>query len=295
MPQSKPGTALITGTSGIGFEVARALHAEGWAIILAGRNRAKGTFARDKILAGPGSGLVDFLPLDLGNLASIKNSSDVLLARGQAINLLINNAAVTAGSKRELTNDGFELQIGTNYLGYFALTGRLLPLLTRSPSRVVSVTSLSAKSGSFDPEDFFMMDHYNPLQAYARSKLALLTFALELQRRSVECGWGILSCAVHPGLSPTDIMKGAIPSEKRREMLNRLYVLIGHSPAKAAAVVAYAAASDKVEGGCQYGPSGLFGTRGSPKRVSIVKAAKDAVAARWLWSTSQNLTGNAFP
>ncbi|GAA0318432.1 SDR family oxidoreductase [Sphingomonas oligophenolica] len=289
-------TALVTGTGGIGFEVARALHSKGWAILLAGRDNERGTAACDRIAAEPGDGRVHFVPLDLANLASVANLANLLKAREQRLDVLVNNAGVTAGPVRQSTSDGFESQIGTNYLGHFALTGQLLPLLTRSSApRVVSVTSLSSKSGVLDFEDFTMETRYNPIQAYSRSKLALLTFSLELQRRSLEQGWRVLSCAAHPGLSPTGILRGAIPSEGRRGAIQKLYKWIGHPPAAAAGSVVFAASSDEAEGGLQYGPSGLFGTKGKPKSVGVNKHARDLEAARRLWSMSQDLTGSPFP
>ena len=123
-----------------------------------------------------------------------------------SLDLLINNAGVMALPRRQVTADGFEMQFGTNHLGHFALTARLLPLLRlASAPRVVSVSSLAHRTGSIDFGDLQGERHYSPWKAYGQSKLACLMFALELQRRSDAAGWKLISIAAHPGFARTNL------------------------------------------------------------------------------------------
>ena len=160
---------------------------------------------------------------------------------------------------------------------------------------MVSVNGLSAGSGTLDFDDFLMARRFNPMRAYARSKLALTLFAVELQRRSDEAGWGLLSCAAHPGLSPTGILAGAIASERRRSLVYKLHGIVGHPPGKAAASIVYAATSDAAEPGRFYGPAGFGQLRGPPRQVRCARAHRDLQEASRLWEMSQTLTSHPFP
>src|SRR5216683_2697690 len=144
--------------------------------------------------------------LDLASLASIEAFADRLLTRDQPINTFINNAGIMTPPTRHLTTDGFELQLGTNYLGHFALTGRLLPLLRKAgSSRVVTLSSLTNRIATINFDDLQSEHRYRPQRAYGQSKLATLMFAMELNRRSLRSGWGIRSNAAHPGATLTNL------------------------------------------------------------------------------------------
>src|SRR5713226_1876745 len=200
--------AVVTGTGGLGYETALVLAQHGAEVILAGRNETKGCDATRKILAlAPGAN-VQFQLLDLADLASVTAFSTRLVAENRPVDLLINNAGVMTPPSRRTTVDGFELQFGTNYLGHFALTAQLLPLLQRgSAPRVVEVSSGAHRlGGAIHFDDLQWERGYKPWAAYAQSKLAMLMFALELQRRSDAARWGLMSNAAHPGYARTELI-----------------------------------------------------------------------------------------
>src|SRR6201996_1939638 len=189
--------AIITGAnSGLGFGLARRLSAAGADVVMAIRNRAKGEAAIEEIRANVPDAKLTIKPLDLSSLASVAALGELLNADGRPIDILINNAGVMTPPERDTTTDGFELQFGSNHLGHFALTAHLLPLLRAAHSpRVVSLSSLAARQGQIHFGDPQFEKSYTPMQAYGQSKLAVLMFARELDRRSKEAGWGIISNA----------------------------------------------------------------------------------------------------
>src|SRR5258708_4362776 len=201
IPDQTGTLAVVTGAnSGIGFGVSQRLAAAGTMVILAVRNTDKGNQAAQAIRAASPEAQVVVEPLDLASLASIEGFADRVLTRDQPINTFINNAGIMTPPTRHLTTDGFELQLGTNYLGHFALTGRLLPLLRKAgSSRVVTLSSLTNRIATINFDDLQSEHRYRPQRAYGQSKLATLMFAMELNRRSLRSGWGIRSNAAHPG------------------------------------------------------------------------------------------------
>jgi NAD(P)-dependent dehydrogenase (short-subunit alcohol dehydrogenase family) len=207
VPDLSGKLAVITGSnSGLGFGLARRLSAAGADVVMAIRNRAKGEAAIDEIRATVPDAKLTIKPLDLSSLAGVAALGEQLNADGRPIDILINNAGVMTPPKRDTTTDGFELQFGSNHLGHFALTAHLLPLLRAADSpRVVSLSSLAARqSGRIHFDDLQFEKSYAPMQAYGQSKLAVLMFARELDRRSREAGWGIVSTAAHPVLTKTN-------------------------------------------------------------------------------------------
>jgi NAD(P)-dependent dehydrogenase (short-subunit alcohol dehydrogenase family) len=208
IPHKNNGLAVITGsTEGIGYEDALALSSAGWSVIMMGRNAQKGADAMAKILQINPKAKVSFEKIDLADLSSIKSFSSKMIARDEAINLLINNAGVMTPPNRLETVDGFELQFGTNHIGHFALTAQLLPLLRKaSNARVVTVSSIANRSGAINFDDLQSTTSYVPGKAYSQAKIANLMFALELQRQSNKHGWGITSIASHPGVSRTNLL-----------------------------------------------------------------------------------------
>src|SRR6266849_2690519 len=206
IPSQLGRTAVVTGaTGGLGYETALALAKAGAEVILTGRDDAKGQSAIDKISREVTDARVSYQHLDLASLASVADFAQRMHAR-QSVDLLINNAGVMALPRRQTTADGFEMQFGTNHLGHFALTARLMPLLRRaSGPRVVSLSSLAHRTGFIDFDDLQGARVYSPWKAYGQSKLATLMFALELQRRSDAAGWNLISNAAHPGFARTGL------------------------------------------------------------------------------------------
>lgn len=295
IPSQQGRSALITGTGGLGYECALALARAGAKVTIAGRNAVKGNDAVETIRRAAPDASVEFEPLDLANIDSIKALGTRLRARRQSLDLLINNAAVMAPPGRKTTDDGFESQFGTNYLGHFILTGQVLPLLRRSRNaRVVTLSSIASRSGKIDFDDLQAQRTYKPLGVYAQSKLACLMFALELQRRSDAGGWSLTSVAAHPGVSRTDLLhNGAGPGSAMGLMRTYLWFLF-QPAAQGAWPVLFAATSPDVRGGAYYGPDKLAETRGSPTLAKIPPQALDASVAARLWEVSERLSAATF-
>ena len=249
IPQ-RAGLAIITGsTEGIGFEDALALSSAGWNVIMTGRNAQKGANAISKIHRIDPKAKLSFENIDLANLSSIKDFAQRMNSKGQAIDLLINNAGVMTPPKRLETVDGFELQFGTNHLSHFALTAQLLPLLRDSPyARVVTVSSVANRAGSINFDDLQSISSYSPSKAYNQSKLANLMFALELQRQSEKHGWGITSIASHPGVSRTNLLITGAGRWSVSGMMRTLLPFLFQPPAQGALPTLYAATSPDAKG-----------------------------------------------
>jgi NAD(P)-dependent dehydrogenase (short-subunit alcohol dehydrogenase family) len=212
----------------------------------------------------------------------------------QSLDLLINNAGVMALPRRQTTADGFEMQFGTNYLGHFALTARLMPLLRgASGPRVVNVSSLAHRTGLIDFGDLQGARLYSPWKAYGQSKLACLIFALELQRRSDAAGWNLTSIAAHPGFARTNLFAGG-PGGLVSLATDFAAPFFGHSAADGARPILFAATSPNAKPGAYYGPGGFSELRGAPATALIMPQARDAAAAARLWEVSAKLTNTAF-
>lgn len=297
---SQTGTlAVITGTGGLGYETALVLAQKGAEVIVAGRNDAKGRTAIEKIQSLHPGAKVRFERVDLASLASVATFADRLTSEGRGIDLLINNAGVMALATRQTTADGFEMQLGTNYLGHFALTAQVLPLLRQaSHPRVVELSSGAHHRGAIHFDDLQLVRSYSAWKAYAQSKLAMLMFALELQRQSDANGWGLMSNAAHPGFARTDLIANGPAANRRGGLLMRVQELISplisQSATAGALPTLYAATSPNAQPGGYYGPDGLAEMRGAPKVARIAAQAQDKVAAARLWQVSEQLTGVTF-
>jgi NAD(P)-dependent dehydrogenase (short-subunit alcohol dehydrogenase family) len=198
--------------------------------------------------------------------------------------------------RREETRDGLERQLATNYLGHFALTGLLLPSIRPgASSRIVTVASLAHRSGRLAFDDLQLRRAYAPQGAYRRSKLAMLMFGLELDRRLRAAGAPILSIPVHPGLARTEIFRrGDRAGPVQRWAGRAIFRLIGQSAAQGALPSLFALTSPDARGGTYYGPDGIWEARGHPKVADIAAHALDPSDARRLWSVSEDLTGITF-
>ena len=294
IPSQATKLAVVTGaTGGLGYETALGLAQAGAEVILAGRNEAKGADAVRRILTVAPGAKVRFGMVDLASLASVAAFAKDLLAQSRPIDILANNAAVMATPTRQTTADGFELQLGTNYLSHFALTAWLLPLLVHGgQTRVVQVSSLAHRQGKIHFDDLQLERGYTPWKAYTQSKLAMLIFALELQKRSDANGWGLISNAAHPGYARTDIIANGPGADSLQAKLHRLIgPLFSHSSAAGALPTLYAATAPEARPAGYYGPAGFYEMKGPVAASFIAATAKDEIVARRLWEISEQLTG----
>lgn len=295
IPSQQGRTAVVTGAGGLGFEDARALARAGAEVILASRDPAKGDAAVAQIREEITHARIRFEVLDLASLASIASFAGRLGGQLESLDLLINNAGVMDPPKRQVTADGFELQFGTNFLGHFALTGRLLPLLRKaSRPRVVTVSSIAARIGAIDFADLNAKQTYDARAAYAQSKLACLMFALELQRRSEAGGWGVASLAAHPGVSRTELLFNAPGGGSSAAGFRRFAWFLFQPVPQGALPTLYAATALIAKGGEYYGPHGFAELRGRPSAAKIPPRALDKPAAARLWQISEDMTKVRF-
>lgn len=296
IPPLRNRSAVITGTGGLGLQTALELARAGAEVIIAGRNPRKGDEAISAILGKVPSASVRFEQVDLASLWSIEDFANRLRNQRTSLDLLINNAAVMMPPKRLDTMDGFELQFGTNYLGHFALTARLMPLLsTGNDPRVVTLSSIAARDGGIRFSDLQSERNYNPMAAYAQSKLACLIFAFELQRRSDAGKWGVSSIAAHPGISRTDLLHNGPGRASIHGLLRTFLWFLFQPVAQGALPTLFAATSPQAHGGGYYGPAGFGETRGAPADAAIPAQALDIDSASSLWETSARLAGVSFP
>jgi NAD(P)-dependent dehydrogenase (short-subunit alcohol dehydrogenase family) len=299
VPDQRGRTAIVSGAnSGIGLEAAAALAARGAHVILACRDAAKAKDARDEIERRHGAVSVEIRALDLASLASVRAFADGVLEDHPRVDLLVNNAGVMAIPRRS-TADGFEMQLGTNHLGHFALTGLLFERLRATPgSRVVTVSSTMHRPGRIHFDDLQLERAYRKWVAYAQSKLANLLFAYELDRRLRRTGAEVASVAAHPGYAATNLQTVGARME-RRAFLERFYEFGNRILAQPAAMGAlptlYAATASGVASGDYLGPSGFAELWGAPRKVASSARSRDETSARRLWEVSESLTGVRFP
>jgi len=293
LPDQSGRIAIVTGAnSGLGLITARELARAGAEVVLACRNAEKGEAAVCAIGDAAPHARVTLRPLDLGNLASVREFASRFASEHDRLDLLINNAGVMAAPRR-LTDDGFESQFGTNHLAHFALTGLLVDRMTSEGARVVTVSSGMHRVGRIRFDDLHGERKYGRWSAYGQSKLANLLFAFELDRRLRAAGSPVKSVAAHPGYAATNLQSAAVPAHERFFM-SITNVVFAQSAEMGALPTLYAAAAPDVEGGAYIGPGGLFEQRGHPARVDSAPASKDEEAARRLWDVSEELTGVRF-
>lgn len=294
IPSQHGRRAVVTGTGGLGYEDALQLARAGAEVIIAGRNRAKGDDAVQSIRQAVAAARVRFEQVDLASLASVAAFGARLKGQVESLDLLINNAGVMTPPKREATSDGFELQLGANHLGHFALTAALLPLLRKGVApRMISLSSVAARQGAIDFDDLNAERRYRPMPVYAQSKLACMMFALEFDRRSKAAGWGVAGIAAHPGVARTQLLYNTPGGHPMRRIRSALWFLF--QPVERGALPTLFAATDRhAYGGGYYGPDGPAEIRGYPAPANVPTAALDELACARLWAISEEMTGVRF-
>ncbi len=285
MPSRYGKVAIITGANiGIGYETALALVQKDVEVILACRNLKKAEEAKQTIINEYTKAKINCMKVDVSSLRAVREFATQFQKQYDRLDLLINNAGIMM-SPYKLTEDGFEDQLATNYLGHFALTGLLLPLLTCTPgSRVVTLSSLSYKWAEIQFNDLNAQKGYSRRKAYGQSKRACLIFAYELHRRLSAAGYSTLSVAAHPGLSKTNL------DQYFPAFVRPLGSLFLQSAKNGALPILYAALEKDIKGGEFIGPDGFQEMRGFPTKVDSDEYSKDKKIAERLWKSSEEMT-----
>ncbi|TVY08388.1 oxidoreductase [Paenibacillus cremeus] len=291
IPDQSGKTIVITGSSsGLGLHAAMGLASKGAEVIFAVRNVQKGIAATKQIQLRHAKAIVKVMKLDLGDMSSISDFAAAFQKQYSNLSILINNAGVMMPPYQK-TKDGFEMQFGTNHLGHFALTGLLLPELLKTPkSRVVTLSSLAARSGRIDFDNLDGSKGYHGFPFYRQSKLANLLFAMELQLRLSASRAETISIACHPGIAATNIISRGSGSEVRgllRLLMRRMF----QTAEMGALPTLYAATELSLKGGEYIGPDGRGAKRGHPIIDPIVHKLFDKKIANQLWEVSEKLTG----
>jgi NAD(P)-dependent dehydrogenase (short-subunit alcohol dehydrogenase family) len=294
IPDQSGRTAVVTGAnSGLGLVTARELARAGARVVLACRNTQKGEGALRDCQAAASDAQLELEDLDLASLDSVRAFAGRFRDEHDGLDLLINNAGVMATPRRR-TADGFELQLGTNHFGHFALTALLIGAMEgREDARVVTLSSNAHRFGRIAFDNLGGDRHYFRWRAYGQSKLANLMFALELDRRLRAAGSTVKSLAAHPGYAATNLQFAGPPGLDAAVMKvgNRLFA---QSDEMGALPTLFAATEPGLEGGTFCGPDGFLEGHGHPKRVSPNGAARDEAVARRLWEVSEEMTGVRF-
>lgn len=299
LPDLTGRRAVVTGGSdGIGLVIARSLAGAGAEVVLPVRNRTKGEAAIAGIRAAHPDAQVSLRDLDLSSLASVAALGESLREEGAPVHVLINNAGVMRPPARQVTADGFEMQLGTNHLSHVALTAHLLPLLRAGRARVVTQTSIAARNARINWDDLNWESEYDDMRAYGQSKLGCGLFGLELQRCSAASGWGITSTISHPGVAPTSLLAvrpeiGRADDTREIRLIRRMSAWgIAGTPESAALPALMAATTG--EGGEFFGPQGFGKVGGAPGRQSLWKPLRSEADAARLWDSSEELTRVRF-
>jgi NAD(P)-dependent dehydrogenase (short-subunit alcohol dehydrogenase family) len=301
VPDQAGRRVIVTGAnSGTGKEAARRLAEAGAYVVMAVRTVAKGEQARHEILARHPGAQLDVRRVDLADLASVREFSDGLLAEGAPVDVLVNNAGVMAPPTRMTTADGFELQFGSNFLGPFALTVQLLPLVLAAPApRVVTMSSGVVSYGRIRFDDLQWERHYRPNLAYAQSKLADLMMSLRLAAVAAERDWDLMSVAAHPGFTRTNLQTAGASlgrDRPRRTVFNTVgHLLPSQEVGPGTEPLLYAATSPSAVSGGYYGPGGSLGLVGPTTFVRPPRRARDTAAATRLWTEAERLSGARLP
>ncbi|MCF0073934.1 oxidoreductase [Dyadobacter sp. CY261] len=285
-------TGIVTGANtGIGYETALALYEAGADVVLACRSEQNAQDAEARMRAQGGKGQLEIAVLNLANFGAIREFAQTFIQKHDKLDILINNAGVMIppGSK---TDDGFELQIGVNFLGHYALTGYLYPLLNATQgARVVTVSSMAYLHGKIDFDNLRSEHSYDAFREYAQSKLANILFSVELQRRIEAAGDQVMSVAAQPGANKTDLSR-FMTDEEYGAAVERIGDLM--DPWQGALPSLYAAVAEDVKGGDFYSPNEPGGYRGYPEKLPIEPHGLDVAVARRLWEWASEVTGISF-
>ena len=286
-------TVIVTGANaGIGFETALALYEAGAHVILACRSLDKAQQALNKINEYKGTGTLEVARLDLESLDSVKQFANDFIKTHTKLDVLINNAGVMIPPASK-TKEGYELQFGVNFIGHFALTGYLYPLLNTTPgSRIVTLSSMAYLRGSIDFDNLRSEKDYDPMREYAQSKLANLMFSIELQSRIVAAGDQTVSIAAQPGANRTELSRH-MDVDAFEAAVERVGGLM--EPWQGALPSLYAAVSPDAKPGELYGPDKDGGYRGYPAQAVITPNALDEAVAKRLWEIAEEATGLHYP
>jgi len=293
IPDLSGKVAVVTGANGgLGLETADALAAKGARVLMAVRDQDKAVAAVERIRASTPGAHLELVPLDLASLASVREAADRITALTGSLDLLVNNAGVMAMPERR-TADGFEMQLGVNHLGHWALTAHLMPLLLAAPAaRVVSVTSTAHHMGRvIDPRNPHLHGRYEPWRAYGQSKLANYHFALGLQREFERVGVAAQSLMAHPGLTNTDLQSRTVREGgggAAGSAAHWVTARAGMAPADGALPQLRAATDPWARGGELYGPRWI--NTGPPVRLPLFRPGADGAIAI-LWQVSERETG----
>lgn len=297
IPDQSGRVAVVTGANGgLGLETARALAGAGAHVVMAARNQDKAAAAMADIRSTHADASLEIVALDLGSQEQTKVAAEKIAAAHPSIDLLINNAGVM-GIPRMLTDDGHEMQFGTNHLGHWTFTARLLPALRAAgDARVVTVTSTAHHMGrAVDPDDIEMEKGYGDWKAYGRSKLANWHFGIGLDRLLREEGWPVESLIAHPGLSDTDLQATSVEKSEGKPLAKFFHSMAsstGMSAARGALPQLRAATDPQAKGGQFYGPRWM--NTGNPVRLPILRRLGMASAIEKLWAVSEDLTGETI-
>lgn len=293
MPDQSGKTVMITGANaGIGFETALAFYEKGAYVVLACRSKENAVAAAERIQQHEGAGQLKIGILDLSSLAAVKQYAKDFLRQHSRLDVLINNAGVMVPPASK-TADGFELQFGVNFIGHFALTGYLYPLLNATPgSRVVNVSSMAYVRGAIDFENLYAEKSYEPMREYAQSKLANILFTLELQRRINATSGQVISVAAQPGANKTELSRYMSTADYDAAVA-RVGELM--APSQGALPSLMAATSPGAAGGDFYSPDQDGGYRGYPAKFEILPQGLDQKVAGRLWDFAEEVTGIKYP
>jgi NAD(P)-dependent dehydrogenase (short-subunit alcohol dehydrogenase family) len=303
VPDQTGRLAVVTGAnSGTGKETAKRLAGAGARVILAVRTVSKGEAARAEILTEHPAAQLEVRRIDLADLASVKEFADGMIADGTPLDLLVNNAGVMTPPSRMATADGFELQFGSNFLGPFALTLRLLPLLLAAPApRVATMSSGAANFGRIRFDDLqWERSRYRATAAYAQSKLADLMFSRQLAAISAERRWPLVSTAAHPGYTRTNLQTAGASLGRDKlpwwhSLVMRFNPLPSQGVEQGTEPLLYAATSPDATAGSYFGPAGRLGMVGPTTTAKAPRRALDVQANARLWLEAERLTGVALP
>ncbi|WP_265523536.1 SDR family oxidoreductase [Oerskovia flava] len=303
VPDLSGRRAVVTGASdGIGLGIATRLAAAGAEVLLPVRSASKGAAAIDSIRQRHPHADVSLRELDLASLASVAALGETLREEGRPIHLLVTNAGVMTPPERQTTVDGYELQLGTNFLGHFALVAQLLPLLRDGRARVTSQVSVAANRGGISWDDLNGERSYDGMSAYSQSKIAVGLFGLELDRRSQAGGWGITSNLSHPGIAPTRLLAarpelGRDGDTRGRRLIGAMSergILVG-TVESAGLPALYAATSPDARRGAFYGPSGPGHMGGAPAEQKLYSRLRSHEDAARVWRVGEELTKVPIP